>query len=77
MVLDIRQDTAVLVCVYAALYAGLRLRVAVEAALDELDFALDFVELLVCLDIVSFGASGEVGRPCYLLVVDRSGQNEA
>jgi hypothetical protein len=41
-----------LVCVGAAFYTGLRLRVAVESALDELDLALDFAELGIFLAIV-------------------------
>jgi hypothetical protein len=42
----------ILVCVGAALYAGLRLRVAVQAALYKLDLALDLVEFGVCLKLV-------------------------
>lgn len=44
-----RQKGALLVCVAAALYACLWLRVAVQAALDELYLALDLIEFGVCL----------------------------
>ena len=42
----------VLVCVAAALYAGLGLGIAVETAENELDFILDFVELGVHLALI-------------------------
>lgn len=53
---------SVLVCVAAALYAGLGLRIAVETAENELDFVLDFVELGVCLMIVSLSANRKEPR---------------
>jgi hypothetical protein len=43
----------ILVRVGAALYTGLRFRVAVEAPLYELDLALDFVELVVRLRMLA------------------------
>jgi hypothetical protein len=45
-------EGGLLVCVGAALYTGLRLRVAVQAALYKLDLALDLVEFGVCLETV-------------------------
>lgn len=50
---------AALVCVRAALDAGLRFRVAVQAPLDELDFALDFGELGVFLPFVDGGGQDQ------------------
>jgi hypothetical protein len=54
----------VLVCVGAALYAGLGLRVAVQSALDELDFGLGFVEFGICLRAVRRGRAGREAGVC-------------
>jgi hypothetical protein len=56
----------ILVCVVAALYAGLRFRAAGQAALYELDLALDLVEFGVCLEPV------RIARACGGLDCDRT-----
>jgi len=66
----------VLVCVAAALYAGLGLGIAVETAENELDFVLDFVELGVCLMIVSLSANREDAEEwSHFVCIYRSRQN--
>jgi hypothetical protein len=74
----LRCGARILVCVGAALYAGLRFRVAVQTALHELDLALDLVEFGVCLGPVRIvRAWGGLEGRWYLTVVDRGNQNNA
>jgi len=60
---------SILVCIAAALNAGLRLRIAIQTSEHELDFVLHFIEFGVCLMTVSSGErKGDLGYPHLSLV---------
>jgi hypothetical protein len=59
----------ILICIAAALNAGLRLRIAIQTSEYELHFVLHFIEFGVCLIFVSFSeCRADLGYPHLSLI---------